>query len=61
MNKLVGARDGKKLGLSWDPVTSIPTLSQPRMFQAFATVGHVDRPNIYFYMAKIGQYGGDFE
>ena len=33
---LVRARDGKKLGLSWDPLTSIPTLSQPGMFQTFA-------------------------
>ena len=33
---LVGARDGKKLGSSWDPVNSIPTLSQPGPFQTFA-------------------------
>ena len=33
---LVGARDGKKLGSSWDPVNSIPTLSQPGPFQSFA-------------------------
>ena len=33
---LVGARDGKKLGSGWDPVNSIPTLSQPGPFQSFA-------------------------
>ena len=33
---LVGARDGKKLGSSWDPVNSIPTLSQTGPFQSFA-------------------------
>jgi hypothetical protein len=33
---LVGARDGKKLGSCWDPVNSIPTLSQPGPFQTFA-------------------------
>ena len=33
---LVGARDGKKLGSSRDPVNSIPTLSQPGPFQTFA-------------------------
>ena len=33
---LVGARDGKKLGSGWDPVNSIPTLSQPGPFQTFA-------------------------
>ena len=33
---LVWARDGKKLGSSWDPVNSIPTLSQPGPFQSFA-------------------------
>ena len=32
---LVGARDGKKLGSGWDPVNSIPTLSQPGPFQTF--------------------------
>ena len=31
------ARDGKKLGLSWDPLTSVPTLSQPGLFQTFAS------------------------
>ena len=35
---LVGARDGKKLGSGWDPVNSIPTLSQPGPFQTFAGV-----------------------
>ena len=33
---LVGAGDGKKLGSCWDPVNSIPTLSQPGPFQTFA-------------------------
>ena len=33
---MVGARDGKKLGLSWDRVISVLTLSQPGMFQTFA-------------------------
>ena len=33
---LVRARDGKKLGSGWDPVNSIPTLSQPGPFQSFA-------------------------
>ena len=33
---LVGDRDGKKLGSGWDPKNSIPTLSQPGPFQAFA-------------------------
>ena len=33
---LVLARDGKKLGPSWDSVNSIPTLSQPGPFQTFA-------------------------
>ena len=32
---LVGARDGKKLGSSWDQVNYIPTLSQPGLFQTF--------------------------
>ena len=36
---LVGARDGKKLGSSWDPVNSIPTLYQPGPFQSFAFLG----------------------
>ena len=35
---LVGARDGKKLGSGWDPVNSIPTLSQPGPFQSFAVI-----------------------
>ena len=35
---LVGARDGKKLGSSWDLVNSIPTLSQPGPFQTFAAM-----------------------
>ena len=33
---LVGDRDGKKLGSGWDPVNTIPTLSQPGPFQTFA-------------------------
>ena len=33
---LVGARDGKKLGSSWDPVNSTPSLSKPGPFQTFA-------------------------
>ena len=33
---LVRAREGKKLGSCWDPVNSIPTLSQPCLFQSFA-------------------------
>ena len=33
---LVGARDGKKFGSSLDPMNSIPTLSQPGLFQTFA-------------------------
>ena len=33
---LVGARDGKKLGTLWDHANSIPTLSQPGLFQSFA-------------------------
>ena len=40
---LVGARDGKKLGYGWDPVNSIPTLSQPGPFQTFATDVQYDR------------------
>ena len=39
---LVGARDGKKLGSSRDPVNSIPTLSQPRPFQTFAAEWNTD-------------------
>ena len=35
---LVGARDGKKLGSIWDPVNSIPTLSQQGPFQTFASI-----------------------
>ena len=38
---LVGARDGKKLESGWDPLKSIPTLSQPGPFQTFAVVGKV--------------------
>ena len=33
---LVGARDGKKLWSSWDPVNFIPTLTQPGPLQSFA-------------------------
>ena len=33
---IIWARDGKKLGLSWDPVISIPTLFQPGTFHSFA-------------------------
>ena len=33
---LIGARDGKKLGSGWDLENSIPTLSQPGLFQTFA-------------------------
>ena len=36
---LVGARDGKKMRSHWDPVNSIPTLSQPGLFQSFAGEG----------------------
>ena len=40
---LVGARDGKKLGSGWDPVNSIPTLSQPGPFQSFAHLGKQEK------------------
>ena len=37
---LVRARDGKKLGSSWDSVKFIPTLSQPGPFQSFAETNY---------------------
>ena len=43
---LAGARDGKKLGSSWDPVNYIPTLSQPGPFQTFAQ--NVDNLPFFF-------------
>ena len=48
---LVEARDGKKLGSSWDPVNSIPTLSQPGPFQTFAA--KTSKPKKSKYTKKI--------
>ena len=36
LGMLVGARDGKKLGSSWDPVNFIQTLSKLGPFQTYA-------------------------
>ena len=41
---LVRAKDGKKLGFGWDPVNSIPTLSQSDLFQTFLLKSQ--KPNI---------------
>ena len=45
---LVRARDGKKFGSGWDPVNYIPTLSQPGLFQTFATI--YPEMLIYYWM-----------
>ena len=47
---LVGARDCKKLGSGWDPVNSIPTLSQLGPSQTFVPVLYPKRKNTEIFM-----------